>query len=139
MRGAMHGKQTETSRRFMPLRNLLRQAACAYPIPLLVILISLCAGGLWSGPWFGAGRPGWAVLLLSLPWTIGRMLVLANTGGVVENKRQRRVAAALALGYTPVALACGAAIGLALGHRDMAQLSETMLLLFFPFTLPALL
>ena len=123
----------------MNWQAISKQALYAYPIPLAVILISLLGGGLWSGAWFGSGRPGWAVLLLSLPWTAARIFVLASTGGVVRNKQQRRIAATIGLAYPLVALACTAAIALAMGFVNVRQLGEYLLLLFFPFTLPAML
>jgi hypothetical protein len=122
----------------MNWRVILKQALYAYPIPLAVIVVSILDGSFWGGAWFGGGRPGWAVLTLSLPWTAARMLVLASTGGVVRNKQQRRVAATLGLTYPLVALACAAAIALAMGYVNVRQLGEYLLLLFFPFTVTAM-
>jgi hypothetical protein len=121
------------------LRAILKQALYAYPLPLAVTVISILAGGLWRGPWFGAGQPGWALLLLSLPWTLARILVLYRTGGVVVNRQQRRVARTVALCYPLVALACAAAIGFAMGYTQLGQAREFLLFLFFPFTLPVML
>lgn len=120
------------------MRAILKQALYAYPLPLLVMAVSLLAGGLWSGPWFGNGRPGWAILLLCLPWALGRILFLWRTGGVVINRQQRRVARTIALCYPLVAVACTAAIAFAMGHTQFAQARDYLLLLFFPLTLPVL-
>jgi len=122
----------------MNWRSILKHSLYAYPIPLAVIVVSILDGGLWGGAWFGAGRPGWALLMLSLPWTSARMLVLASTGGVVRNRQQRRVALTVGLSYPLVALACAAAIALAMGYVNVRQLGEYLLLLFFPFTVTAM-
>jgi hypothetical protein len=122
----------------MKLRNVAIHAACAYPIPLLFAAVSLLGSEVWRSPWFGLHGLGWAVLLLSLPWTLGRIMFLRNTGGVVQNARQRRVARMVALAYVPVALGCAAAISLALGFVSVGQAKDILLLLFFPFSLPGL-
>jgi hypothetical protein len=123
----------------MRLRNVAIHAACAYPIPLLFAAVSLVSSDIWYSRWFGLHGLGWAVLLLSLPWTLGRIVFLRNTGGVVQNSRQRRIARMVALAYVPVALACAAAISLALGFVSVSQAKDILLLLFFPFSLPGLL
>jgi len=122
----------------MPPRAILLHTAYAYPIPLLFAMISLVKGEAWRGVWFGPGGLGWSLLLLSLPWTLGRIAVLSNTGGVVRNSQQRRIARAIGLGYVPVALSCAGAISLAMGLVSVAQAKDFLLLLFFPFSLPGM-
>ena len=119
--------------------KLFKQCLYAYPIPLAVGLVSLLAGGMLRGTWFGVEGPGWAVLALSLPWALARIYVLCYTGGIIENRHQRRVAGWIALGYTPVALACAATIAFALDFTRVLQIREHLLLLFFPFSLPGML
>jgi hypothetical protein len=123
----------------MRLRTILAEAACAYPIPLSFALVSLLAGQTWQGVWFGASGYGWALLAVSLPWTLARVAYLRASGGVVENARRRRIAAKVALGYVPAALGCAAAISLAMGFVQIRQATDFLLLLFFPFSLPGLL
>lgn len=122
----------------MRLRTIATHIACAYPIPLLFALVSLLRGELWRGTWFGLNGLGWSVLLLSLPWTFGRIVFLRNTGGVVVNAQQRRVAGVIAVAYIPVALLCVAAISLSMGFVGIGQARDFLLLMFFPFSLPAL-
>ena len=123
----------------MGLRTVVQEALCAYPIPLVFGLASLAHAEVWKGAWFGASGYGWALLALSLPWTLGRIAYLRGGGGVVENARRRRIAGAVALGYVPAALACATAISLALGFVQVRQATDFVLLLFFPFSLPGLL
>ena len=123
----------------MGLRTMVQEALCAYPIPFAFGLASLVRADWWKGAWFGASGFGWALLALSLPWTLGRIAYLTGSGGVVENARRKRIAGAVALGYVPAALACAAAISLALGFEQARQATDFVLLLFFPFSLPGLL
>src|SRR5882724_4733857 len=60
----------------MGLRTVVQEALCAYPIPLAFGLASLAYAEVWKGAWFGAGGYGWAMLALSLPWTLGRIAYL---------------------------------------------------------------
>jgi hypothetical protein len=114
----------------------MKQALYAYPSPLLFGLVSLAKSDIWEGRLFGLSGLGWSLLLLSLPWTIGRIIYLRSTGGLVENSQQRRTARRVALAYIPVALLCAGAISWAMGFDRAQQAKDFVLLLFFPFSLP---
>lgn len=122
----------------MRLRSVVIHIVCAYPIPLLFAVVSLLHGQAWRGTWFGLNGLGWSLLLLSLPWTLGRIIFLRNTGGVVVNAQQRRIAGAIAIAYIPMALLCVAAISLSMGFVGIGQARDFLLLMFFPFSLPGL-
>ena len=116
----------------------VRQTLYAYPIPLLFGLVSLLKGDAWQGAWFGLNGYGWSILLLSLPWTLGRIAYLRSSGGIVENSQQRRTARRIGMAYIPVALLCVGAISWAMGFSQAQQAKDFLLLLFFPFSLPGL-
>jgi len=119
-------------------QGIVKQALYAYPIPLLFGAVSLIKGDVWHGAWFGLNGYGWAILLFSLPWTLGRIAYLRSSGGIVENSQQRRLARRVGLAYIPVALLCVGAISWAMGFDQARQAKDFLLLLFFPFSLPGL-